>query len=192
MGWNSAAFAAKAELKVGAAAPDFTAQGQDGKTYSLKDQKGKIVVLEWFNDDCPYIQKHYGSGHMQNLQKTYTGKGVVWWTVASNAKGKEGHLERADAIKVIKERKSYQSALLIDDNSKVASLYGAQTTPHMFIINTEGKLAYQGAIDDRPSARKSSLEGAHNYVTAALDSLLKGEKVETATTQPYGCSVKYP
>jgi peroxiredoxin len=184
----------KSELKspsIGAAAPDFTAQGHDGKTYKLSDFKGKTVVLEWFNDGCPYVEKHYGSNNMQTLQKTYTDKGVVWLTVASSKKGAQGHLDKAKASEIIKNRKSAQTAILLDDGGKLGRTYGAKTTPHMFVINPKGVLVYQGAIDNNSSSRKSTIEGAENYVAAALDATLANKAVEKTTTEPYGCSVKY-
>ncbi len=177
--------------KIGAAAPDFTATGHDGTVYKLSDFKDKTVVLEWFNNGCPYVEKHYGSGNMQSLQKTYTEKGVVWLTVASSKKGTEGHLDKAGAVAIAKERKSVQTAILLDEDGKVGKLYGAQTTPHMFVINPKGVLVYQGAIDSNSSSKKSTIKEATNYVVAALDSVAAGKPVTTASTQPYGCSVKY-
>jgi peroxiredoxin len=185
------ALPAFAAPKVGEAAPDFTLKGVDGKDYKLSTYKGKTVVLEWFNNDCPYVKKHYDSKNMQNLQKEQTGKGVVWLTISSSAKGKEGSMDAAGGQAVIKERGMNSTALLIDDTGSVGKLYGAKTTPHMFVINKGGKVVYQGAIDDRPSASPKSLEGAMNYVAIALASVEKGEPVKTASTTPYGCSVKY-
>lgn len=182
---------AAAPLKSGEMAPDFSLQGADGKAYKLSQFKGKTVVLEWFNKDCPYVKKFYDSKTTQGLQKDAAGKSVVWLTIISSASGKEGHLAAADAQKVMIEKGMASTALLLDDKGVVGKLYSAKTTPHMFVIDKAGKLAYQGAMDDRPSATMKSLEGATNYVTAALASVEKGEPVKTASTTPYGCSVKY-
>lgn len=177
--------------KAGEASPDFSLKGADGKDYKLSQFKGKTVVLEWFNKDCPYVRKFYDNKVMQALQKEQTGKGVVWLTMVSSAAGKEGAIEPAAATKLITDWGMSPTAILFDNKGEVGKAYGAKTTPHMYVINKEGKLAYMGAIDDRPSATKKSLEGAQNYVTAALTSLEKGEAVKTASTTPYGCSVKY-
>lgn len=196
--------------KIGEKAPDFTLKGSDGKTYSLaelvggqkekkkKDGAGNIVVLEWFNKDCPYVRKFYDSKTMQLLQKELTGPskksdepGVVWLTIISSAKGKEGYLAPEEAAMVREEKGMSSTALLLDDGGTVGGLYHAKTTPHMFVIDGAGRLAYQGAIDDRPSATVKSLEGAQNYVRAAVVALKKGEKVKNASTTPYGCSVHY-
>ncbi|MBX3021423.1 MAG: thioredoxin family protein [Bdellovibrionales bacterium] len=188
---SKAAAAAPAVLKNGDVAPDFALKGADGKDYKLSQFKGKTVVLEWFNKDCPYVKKFYDSKTMQGLQKEQVAKGTVWLTIISSAAGKEGHLAAADAQKLMTEKGVASTAFLFDDKGSVGKAYSAKTTPHMFVIDKAGKVAYQGAIDDRPSATMKSLEGAQNYVTAALTSLEKGEPVKTASTTPYGCSVKY-
>jgi hypothetical protein len=188
-----------APLKSGETAPDFSLPGADGKTYKLSQFKGSTVVLEWFNKDCPYVHKFYDSKTMQGLQSEEVakkatdgiGKGIVWLTIISSAEGKEGHLTAKEAMEVRQEKGMASTALLLDDKGKVGKLYQAKTTPHMFVIDKTGLLAYQGAIDDRPSAISKSLDGAQNYVKAALMSLEKGEKVKTASTTPYGCSVHY-
>ncbi len=185
------ALPAFAAPKSGEAAPDFTLKGSDGKDYKLSQFKGKTVILEWFNNDCPYVKKHYDSKNMQNIQKEQTGKGAVWLAIISSVKGKEGYVDAAGANKLIADRGMAVTALLLDDTGKVGKQYGAKTTPHMFIIDKDGKVVYQGAIDDRPSASVKSLDGAMNYVTAAMTSIQKGEPVKTASTTPYGCSVKY-
>lgn len=177
--------------KPGEGAPDFSLTGADGKTYKLSEFKGKTVVLEWFNKDCPYVRKFYDSKTMQGLQKAATGKGTVWLSIVSSAPGKEGNIDAATATKLIKDWGLGNTAILFDPKGTVGQLYGAKTTPHMFVIDKAGRLAYQGAIDDQPSATKKSLEGAHNYVTDVLDALEKGQPVKTASTTPYGCSVKY-
>ncbi|NJL25077.1 MAG: redoxin domain-containing protein [Calothrix sp. SM1_5_4] len=182
---------AKGPLNTGASAPDFTLAGADGKAYKLSQFKGKTVVLEWFNKDCPYVRKFYDVKAMQKLQQDATGKGVVWLTIVSSAEGKEGHLKTEEAMKVVQEKGIASTAFLLDAKGEVGRLYAAKTTPHMYIVDKAGKLVYQGAIDDRPSAQAKSLEGAQNYVTAALASLEKGEQIKNPSTTPYGCSVKY-
>jgi peroxiredoxin len=177
--------------KSGEISPDFALNGADGKIYKLSQFKGKTVVLEWFNKDCPYVRKFYDNKVMQALQKEQTGKGVVWLTMVSSAAGKEGALDAAAATKLITDWGMAPTAILFDPKGEVGKNYGAKTTPHMYIVDKTGKLAYMGAIDDRPSASKKSLDGAQNYVSAALTSLEKGEPVKTSSTTPYGCSVKY-
>ncbi len=178
-------------LKTGEKAPDFSLQGVDGKEYKLSQFKGKTVVLEWFNKDCPYVRKFYDSKTMQSLQAAATAKDTIWLTVISSAPGKQGHLEAEEAKQLVLDQAMANTAVLVDSSGKVGKLYAAKTTPHMFVINKEGQLVYQGAIDDRPSAQSKALEGAQNYVTAALTALEKGEPIKNGSTAPYGCSVKY-
>ncbi len=180
-----------ASVETGKPAPDFSLKAVDGSQVKLSSFKGKTVVLEWFNKDCPYVRKFYDAGKMQELQKEQTAKGIVWLTVASSAKGKEGHVSAETGPAIFKEKKLASTALLMDADGTVAKLYGAKTTPHMYIVDKKGLLAYQGAIDDRPSASQKSLKGAQNYVVSALESLSKSEPVKNASTTPYGCSVKY-
>jgi peroxiredoxin len=182
---------AHAAPKNGELAPDFTGKAADGKEYKLSQFKGKTVVLEWFNNDCPSVKKFYDANEMQKLQKEATGKGVVWLTIASSAKGKEGHVDAASMKKIQTDRGMAVTAGILDDSGDIAKKYAAKTTPHMFIIDKTGKLVYQGAIDDRPSASAKTLVGAQNYVSMALASLDKGEAIKTPSTTPYGCSVKY-
>ncbi|MFW7379592.1 MAG: thioredoxin family protein [Oligoflexus sp.] len=172
-------------------APDFSLPGHDGKTYKLSDFEGKTVVLEWWNKDCPFVVKHYSSGNMQGLQTQYTDKGVVWFTMLSSAPGKQGHLKPDEIKKVMDEQKGQQTAVLIDEKGEVGRDYGAQTTPHMYVINKEGKLVYMGAIDNRPTPHQKDLKGATNYVKGALEATLAQKDVELATTKAYGCNVKY-
>jgi peroxiredoxin len=180
-----------AAATVGQPAPAFSALDSAGKSRSLEEFKGKTVVLEWVNFDCPFVKKHYGSGNMQKLQKAYTGKGVVWLSINSSAAGKEGHLTAATAEQAVRERGGAASALLLDATGQVGRLYGAKTTPHMFVIDARGTLAYAGAIDDTPSTDPADVAKAKNYLSAALDAVLAGKPVATASSQPYGCSVKY-
>jgi peroxiredoxin len=182
---------AAASAAVGQPAPQFTLADSKGTARSLSEFSGKYVVLEWFNPGCPFVKKHYESGNMQKLQAAYTGKGVAWLSISSSAPEKEGHLTPAKAEEVIQQWKSSQTALLLDGDGTVGKLYHAKTTPHMVIINPEGKLIYAGAIDDRPSTDLDDLNGATNYVQAALDQAMSGQPVTVAETKPYGCSVKY-
>ena len=183
--------AAYAAPEIGKPAPAFTGTDSHGKTHNLSDFKGKTVVLEWYNDGCPYVQKHYGTGHMQGLQKAAVDDGVVWLTVVSSAEGKQGFHSPEDTNKLIADQKSMETARILDPSGTIGKLYGAKTTPHMFVIDGAGTLAYMGAIDDRPTADKADLEGAKNFVTAALAEIKEGKPVSTPMTQPYGCGVKY-
>ena len=176
---------------VGSAAPEFSAPDANGKTQSLSQYRGKYVVLEWFNPECPFVKKHYGSDNMQKLQSEYTGKGVVWLTIDSNAPGTEGNLTADQAQKVMNSWKTKQTALLLDPESKVAKLYGAKNTPNMVVISPEGKIVYEGAIDSKASPNPADIPSSTNYVKAALDESLAGKPVSNPTTKPYGCSVKY-
>ncbi len=172
-------------------APDFKLSDVEGKERSLSDFKGKWVVLEWFNKDCPFVRKHYGSSNMQKLQKTYTGKGVIWLTINSSAKGKQGYEEAAEAKATIKNLNASQSYLLADNSGSVGKLYGAKTTPHMFVISPEQKVVYAGAIDDNSSPDPMVIEKSKNYVASALDSAMNNKPVAVAASKPYGCAVKY-
>lgn len=178
-------------VEIGATAPDFTLNGTKDNV-SLSDYKGKIVVLEWLNHGCPFIRKHYDSKNMQNLQKKYTAKDVVWLSIVSSAPGKQGHVNKEGAEKDMKENNSKATHVLLDPTGKVGKLYEAKTTPHMYIINQKGELVYQGAIDNRPDADKDSIASAQNYVAEALDQLLSNQKIKIAKTKAYGCQVKYP
>ena len=176
---------------VGSAAPDFSLTDAKGKTHSLSQYKGKYVVLEWFNPECPFVKKHYGSGNMQKLQQEYTGKGVVWLTIDSNAPGTEGNLTSEQAVQKMTEWKTHQTSLLLDPEGKAGRAYGAKNTPNMVVINPEGKLIYEGAIDSKATPNPTDIPSSTNYVKVALDESLAGKPVTTANTRPYGCSVKY-
>jgi peroxiredoxin len=184
----SLSFAAPA---VDAPAPGFTATTAEGKPLSLADLKGKTVVLEWTNHDCPYVRKHYGSGNMQAQQKAATAQGVVWLQVISSAPGQQGFVDGTTALKLNAERKAAATATLLDPKGELGRLYGAQTTPHLFVIKPDGLLAYKGGIDSIASASASDLTKAEPYVQLALADLAAGRKVAQASTRPYGCSVKY-
>lgn len=185
------ALAAQAAPVVGQPAPAFRATDATGQVRTLAEYKGKIVVLEWHNEGCPYVQKHYRSGAMQRLQKSATAEGVVWLTVVSSAPNAQGYLSPAAAKDWKTKQKAASTALLVDPDGKVGKAYDARTTPHMFIIDKAGKLAYAGAIDDKPVADPASLDGAKNYVSAALADLEAGRPVAQPATRAYGCSVKY-
>lgn len=182
---------AAAAASVGTKAPAFSLPGSDGKTHQLSDYAGKVVVLEWFNRECPYVQKHYESKNMQRLQQDYAGRGVVWLTVNSSAAGKQGHATAAGAVATVAELGAAPTAVLLDESGTVGRAYGAKTTPHMYVIGTDGTLVYQGAIDDDPSFKQDGIATARNYVRQALDETLAGKPVSEPTTTPYGCSVKY-
>ena len=187
---STALFAADSPA-VGTNAPDFSLTDSKGKTQSVSQYKGKYVVLEWFNPECPFVRKHYGSGNMQKLQEEFTGKGVVWLSVDSSAAGKEGYLTPEQANAKIAEWKTKQTALVLDPDGKAGQLYGAKNTPHMFVINPEGKIIYEGAIDSKATPNPADIASSTNYVKVALDESLSGKTVSTANTKPYGCSVKY-
>src|SRR5260370_12207410 len=176
---------------VGSAAPDFSLTDPKGETHSLSQYKGKYVVLEWFNPEWPFVKKHYGSNNMQKLQQEYTSKGVVWLTIDSNAPGAEGNMTPEQAQKIMSSWKTHQTALLLDPESNVARSYGAKNTPDMIVINPEGKIVYEGAIDNKPTPKPNAIPSSPNYVKAALDESLAGKPVSNPTTKPYGCSVKY-
>ena len=181
---------AQAAVEVGKPAPAFEAPSASGAPLKLSDLKGEYVVLEWTNEGCPFVQKHY-HGNMQALQKEFTGKGVKWLTVFSSAPGKQGHVDAGGAKKFQADYGSGSTALLLDEAGVVGHLYGAKTTPHMFVIDPEGALIYMGGIDSVPSADPDDIPGATNYVRAALDESMAGEAVSTPVSKPYGCSVKY-
>ncbi|MCS6959817.1 MAG: thioredoxin family protein [Pseudanabaenaceae cyanobacterium SKYGB_i_bin29] len=182
---------AATDVKVGAPAPAFTVTDSNGKKHSLSDFKGKTVVLEWTNHECPFVKKHYETDNMQKLQRAATAQGVVWLSVISSAPGQQGFVDAAKANELTKSRNASPTAVILDPDGTFGRLYGARTTPHMFIIAPDGKLAYMGAIDDKPSANKNDVAGARNYISEALEAIKAGRPVAVATTQPYGCSVKY-
>jgi peroxiredoxin len=176
---------------IGSPAPDFTGVDSKGVSHKLSDFKGKTVVLEWTNHECPFVRKFYDTQTMQNLQKDATEKGVIWLTVSSSAKDKQGFTTADEANKLMAKEKSNETARIIDADGTIGKLYAASTTPHMYVINAEGALVYQGAIDDQPSASHSTIKDSKNYVKAALDDLAAGQPVQVTTSKPYGCGVKY-
>lgn len=184
---SASAFAAK----VGEHAPGFTLTDTNGHAHSLSDFEGKIVVLEWTNYGCPFVKKHYNSGNMQRLQTELTGQDVVWLSICSSKPGGQGNMSPADWNAEAKKKGVESTAILIDEDGKVGRQYGAMTTPHMFVIDVSGKLAYNGAIDSIASTSGSDVEKAENYVAQAVAALKAGDSLQTPLTKPYGCSVKY-
>src|SRR5205809_647790 len=187
---STALFAADSPA-VGTNAPDFSLTDSKGKAQSVSQFKGKYVVLEWFNPECPFVKKHYGSGNMQKLQEEFTRKGIVWLTIDSSAPGLEGNLTAEQANAKMAEWKTKQSALVLDPDGKAGGSYGAKNTPHMFVINPEGKIVYEGAIDSKATPNPADITSSTNYVKVALEESLAGKTVSNANTKPYGCSVKY-
>jgi peroxiredoxin len=191
MGFFLATSNAVLAVNPGQPAPDFTLTDVSGKTVKLSDQKGKFVVLEWVNPECPYVQKHYNSANMPNLQKEYGGRQVVWLAINST---REGHAEFKSPQQMggwMKEKGGAPAATLLDRDSKVGKAYGAVTTPHMYVIDPKGTLVYVGAIDDKRSTNPADVKTAKNYVRVALEESLAGKPVSNASTTPYGCTVKY-
>ncbi|HEY1928529.1 MAG TPA: redoxin domain-containing protein [Caulobacteraceae bacterium] len=186
-----AAGSAEAKPVMGGAAPPFTALDENGRRRALSDFAGKIVVLEWTSSDCPYCGKHYGSGTMQALQKKAVQEGVVWLTVSSSAPDREGYFTATTARAWRKKVGSHATAILLDSSGVVGRAYGARATPHMFVIDKAGRVAYMGGIDDRPYADPESLKGAKPYVALALADLRAGRPVANPVSAPYGCSVRY-
>ncbi len=180
-----------ASAEIGEMAPSFTATDINGEEFKLEDQKGKIVVLEWTNHLCPFVKKHYGSGNMQNIQKSATENGVVWVSIVSSAPEKQGHMSADDAQALVKDFGANATTRILDPSGEIGKMYDAKTTPHMFVISPEGKLVYNGAIDDNPNPNPASIESSKNLVMAALGDLSEGRSVEIPRTAPYGCSVKY-
>lgn len=187
--FRSALFAAP---EIGEPAPEFTLKDSNGETHALADYRGKHVILEWINHECPFVQKFYGSGTMQALQKELTGDGVVWLVINSSAPGSQGHLTAETANAISKEKKAAHTAILLDHDFTVAKAYEAKVTPHMYVINPDGVLVYNGAIDSIRSANVTDIEKAENYVLAAFNASKEGKPIEQAVTRPYGCAIKYP
>lgn len=179
-------------LEVGQPAPEIAVKDYQGNDFKLSDHKGKIVVLEWTNSQCPYVIKHYDSGNMQKLQKEATAMDdVEWITVNSSATGKQGAVTAEEEAKILADTGAAPTTVLLDPSGEIGKAYDAKTTPHMFVVDAEGMVAYAGAIDDNSSPRQSVIPESKNYVMAAVNSLKAGEAVEVTSTQPYGCAVKY-
>jgi peroxiredoxin len=176
--------------QVGVAAPDFTGTDSNGQSQTLSKDRGKFVVLEWHNQGCPFTRKHYESGHMEKLQREWTAKGVVWLTIISSSPGEQGYVTAPQENAYLKKMQAAPTAVILDPSGKIARLYGAKTTPHMFIIDPNGKLIYNGAIDDHPTT-DHDIRDSKNYVDQALTEAMAGKPVSEPVTRPYGCSVKY-
>lgn len=185
------AFSGTATPINGQLAPEFTGKTMTGEVISLEQYRGKPVVLEWTNHECPYVRKHYRSGNMQRTQRKLTEEGVTWISIVSSAPGKQGYVDADEAQRLTATRGSYADVVLLDPEGKIGRLYEAKTTPHMFLIDEDGMLLYQGAIDDKPSANPKSLDGAENYLLSAWTETSEGQTVSKAQTKPYGCSIKY-
>jgi AhpC/TSA family len=177
--------------RVGSAAPDFVGTDSNGKSVALKDLRGRIVILEWSNNQCPFVGKHYRSGNMQALQKEATKQGIVWLTVLSSAPGEQGNVTAAEANELTRSRGAAPTAVILDPSGAIGHAYGARTTPHMFIIDKTGTLVYMGGIDDKPTTDVADIATAKNYVRLALTAVIAGTPVQDPVTRPYGCSVKY-
>jgi peroxiredoxin len=182
---------APAAVQIGQAAPDFTGTDTDGRQHRLSDYRGKYVVLEWTNHDCPYVRKHYGAGNMQAQQREAAQQGVVWLSVISSAPGKQGHVSPAQADQLTAVRDAEPSAVLLDEAGEIGRLYGAKTTPHMYLVDPQGKLVYMGGIDSIASANPDDIGKATQHLRVALNEALNDKPVGVPVTRPYGCSVKY-
>ena len=180
-----------AQARIGAPAPNFTLTDSNGKAISLADFKGKTVVLEWTNHECPYVRKHYGGNNMQALQKKWTGQGIVWLTLISSQPGAQGFVHGLEANKLTEERGAAPTAVLLDPRGGVGRSYGAQVTPHMYVVTGDGTLVYMGGIDDKPTTRLEDLKTAKNFVDAALSEVVEGKVVSIKTSRAYGCTIKY-
>lgn len=187
----TAASAALANAELNKPAPAFVGVGADGKPLRLESYKGKTVVLEWTNHDCPYVKKHYESGNIPSLQKDAADKGMVWLQVVSSAEGKQGYVDGATAQKLNSARKAAPAATVLDAAGTIGKLYGAQTTPHIFIVNADGQLVYKGGIDSIATNKVEDLARAEPYVANALAAIKAGKPIDKASTKPYGCAVKY-
>jgi peroxiredoxin len=190
---GSVAFApiAIAKPEIGKAAPDFAGVDSKGNSVKLSDLRGKTVVLEWTNHECPYVRKHYGAGNMQKLQADAARDGVVWLSVISSDKGEQGNVSGAEADRLTTSRNAAPAHVILDEKGKIGRAYEARTTPHMYVIDPEGKLVYMGGIDDKPNTNTADIATAKNYVRLALEAVKAGRPVETPVARPYGCSIKY-
>jgi len=182
---------ALASVEIGKPAPNFSLSGADGKIHTLAEYKGRNVVLEWNNPECPFVKKHYGAGNMQKQQADAIATGTIWLTINSGAVGKQGHLDGASANAYVAEVKAKQTAYLFDPEGKVGHAYGARTTPHLYVIDAEGTLRYAGGIDSIASADQGDIAEATQFVPQVLAALAVGETVRTSKSEPYGCLVKY-
>lgn len=182
---------ALSQPQIGKAAPQFRLTDVNGRAVGLSDFRGKTVVLEWNNPECPFVKKHYESGNMQKTQAAAVADGVVWLTINSSAEGKQGFMTPAQAKALTAGQQSRRTAYLLDPTGVVGKGYGAKTTPHMYVVNARGALVYEGGIDDKPTANKADIPGARNHVLAALREVKTGKPVSMPSSRPYGCSIKY-
>jgi len=188
LAWMPVALAVPA---VGQAAPDFALKDTNGHTVKLSDFRGKYVVLEWTNPGCPYVRKHYNSGNLPDTQRDATSKGAVWLSINSTARDSSEYVDPTQLVAWMNERKARPTALLLDEDGTTGRAYGARTTPHMYIVDPQGKLVYAGGIDSIPSSDPDDIKKAVNYVKQGLGEAMSGRPISQATTRPYGCSVKY-
>jgi len=188
LAWMPVALAVPA---VGQAAPDFALKDTNGHTVKLSDFRGKYVVLEWTNPGCPYVRKHYNSGNLPDTQRDATSKGAVWLSINSTARDSSEYVDPTQLVAWMSERKARPTALLLDEDGTTGRAYGARTTPHMYIVDPQGKLVYAGGIDSIPSSDPDDIKKAVNYVKQGLGEAMSGRPISQATTRPYGCSVKY-
>lgn len=172
-------------------APDFALTDTYGTRHTLSNYRGQYVVLEWKNHLCPFVRKHYGSGNMQQLQREAAEKGIIWLSIISSAPGEQGYVSAEESNHITEQEKSAAAAVLLDPAGEVGRLYGAKTTPHMFIIDPEGHLIYEGGIDDKATTNLEDIKTARNYIKEAFALIEQGEKLKVTKTTPYGCSVKY-
>ena len=191
LAFDRAAAVGAAGVQPGAPAPGFTAPDIAGRMVNLGQYAGQIVILEWTNNGCPFVQKHYDSANMQTLQRRYTQGGVIWLTIASSAPGEEGYVTPAAAQADLARWQAAPTDYLLDPDGMVGHLYDARATPHMVVVDRGGRIAYMGAIDDTPSTRLADVKTAKNYLVAALDEIAAGKPVTVASTRAYGCSIKY-
>jgi peroxiredoxin len=177
-----------ADVEVGAPAPAFKLSATSGKAVDLSSFKGKYVVLEWTNNGCPFVRRHYGTGNMQRMQAWAKDKGVVWLSIVSSAPGNQGYVTAEEGAELVKAQRIQSAHYLLDPEGKVGRAYGAKTSPHMFVIDPKGTVIYNGAIDNQP---RGDVNTANNYVRAALEEAMAGKAVSVPASQPYGCNVKY-
>ena len=185
---------ATTSVKNGDTAPSFTLLNQDNKTVSLDEFKGKKIILEWTNHDCPFVKRHYDTTNMQTIQKDMTDNEIVWLSIISSAEGKQGHVSKEQAKELTLKRNAHPTHVLLDTKGSVGRMFSAKTTPHMFVIDELGKVRYQGAIDNLGNTGalfSTDLSKAKNYVKNAVNQLMSGEEVKDKKTRPYGCSIKY-
>ena len=185
---------ATTSVKNGDTAPSFTLLNQDNKTVSLDEFKGKKIILEWTNHDCPFVKRHYDTTNMQTIQKDMTDNEIVWLSIISSAEGKQGHVSKEQAKELTLKRNAHPTHVLLDTKGNVGRMFSAKTTPHMFVIDELGKVRYQGAIDNLGNTGalfSTDLSKAKNYVKNAVNQLMSGEEVKDKKTRPYGCSIKY-